>query len=61
MLRSLGGGQIEKKNVGGQSQRCKNNMPPGVTQTFLGQNNIKNGFSTIKLLRMQFSANSNNF
>ena len=28
-------------------------MPPGVTTTFWGQNNIKNEISTIKLLRWQ--------
>ena len=27
--------------------------PKGVTKTFLGQNNIKNEFRTIKLLEMQ--------
>ena len=35
--------------------------PQGVTTTFWGQNNIKNEFSTIKLLKCKFSAKSDNF
>ena len=36
-------------------------LPPRWSQKFLGQNNIKNEFSTIKLLECKFSAKSDDF
>ena len=35
--------------------------PRGVKKNFLGQNNIKNEISTIKLLRVQIFSKSDNF